>query len=841
MLQSDNLVLRADQVEAAQKAAGDLGVRSARVSIALATTVEGNGRSVAYAMAAWVEGVSPALNTWGAEDLGAKPAQTVRADLLTAKPDGGFGMTRVEAVLGPTLPMTGIGAEPALVPQVEGLTDAGRVDQWDPPFPIDRGRITQRDEVYWARHRAAPRLFLSQEQLVQAWGGGDFIIGIGKGGPSEGIGRPVPPVSPSPRLRGEGTGVRGSGDLQSASVPTSTGDFVTGVWIQGGRREALEARIGATLLGPKSGWTVPIRENAVTASQGSTNMAMLVLALGVFVLAGALGLAATAFTLAVRQQDRAHAILSATGVPRRAIVASAALQGGVLAVLGGALGVPGGVAFAAVALFALKAMMPPDLGFEAMSLEVSAPSVLSGMGLAVGFALAALAVTLRSVGRVAVVPVLRGGESPFPGGLGKRPAVLWMVLATACLGSAFTQEGPARGLLLGAGIFCFGVGVLAFALAGPPHPTRRLDRLAFLVRQIQDTAPSVLLGVVLSGLATFVLAAVAGHLKTAGTDDPRLLVSTSVPLKIDFGTEEGRRHLGFREDELAASRGMKVASFLKSPGDDVSCLNPAKPVRPRFLGVPFATAMLRPFDAQPSDAWEKLFASVPPSQPAPALADADTVAWIFESGVGKTIPWHGDREVRFVGVLEGSAMAREILISETEFRTEYPQVSSPSFFVVAPEPGQEHGVARALARVLAPLGPEIRTVREEIAALRGVQAAYMAIFLALGSFGLALGVVGAAFVALREAAARRARYALLRAVGLGRGEVALLAVAPGIVAAMLGVVLGSAACAIGSPRDIALGPVAVVVGCLILVLALVNLAIGRRWRGDNLVEALRSE
>jgi hypothetical protein len=226
---------------------------------------------------------------------------------------------------------------------------------------------------------------------------------------------------------------------------------------------------------------------------------------------------------------------------------------------------------------------------------------------------------------------------------------------------------------------------------------------------------------------------------------------------------------------------------------------------------------------------------------APAVADADTVAWTFESGVGKTIPWQGSRRARFVGVLEGSPLAREILVPEPIFRDAFPSVQAPSFFVVTP--GRQTGrlVARALARVLAPLGPEIRTVREELTAIRGVQDAYAAIFLALGSFGLALGVVGAAFIALREAAARRPRYALLRAVGLSRGEVARLAVAPGVVSAFLGVLIGTGSYAAGSPHSLSLGPVAAVAGSVLVALSLVNLAIAEGWRRNTLVEALRSE
>lgn len=791
VLQGDSLVLTDAQVAAAQAAAKETRVGSARVSAALATTVENKGRKIAYAMAAWIEGVPPGINAWAAQDLGLRESGPIRADLLVSQPDGSYVNRSIQASAGAISRMEGIGAEPAFVPVVEGITDAQRMDRWQPPFPVDLHRITKRDEDYWDRYRAAPRLFLTREQLREAWG---------------------------------------------------DSDAVTGVWIKGGDRALIESAIARFLAGSEEGAkSIPVRANAERAAQGSTDMAGLILALGAFVLAGALGLAATAFSLAVRQESRSYAILAATGVPRRSILRVAGVQGLLLAVAGSVLGILGGLGFAAGALAAMRALMPPDLGFDAMTLDARPVSFLIGAALAGLFAMASMALAVRSAGRGALVPVLRGGELPTGKGLANRFVWIWAIPAMGCLIASLSQERAARGLLFGAGLFFLAIGVTAFVLALRPNPGRRFGLMALLHRQSLGAAPSFLLGATLSGLATFALSAVAGQLRSADSNDPRLLVSTSVPVRIAFQTEEGRRRLGMSDEELSATRGMQVLSFLRSTGEDVSCLNPAKAVSPRFLGVSPDIARLRPFQTLPTDAWAELSQGAPNDRPAPALGDADTVAWTLESGIGKTIPLEGSRRAEFVGLIPNSPLAREILIPEADFKKAFPSVRSPSAFVVTPPPERERQTARAISRALAPLGPDIRTVREELGALHAVRFAYMAIFFALGLLGLALGVVAATFVALREAAAHRSRFALLRAVGAKEHLVTLLAVWPGLMSAALGICLGAGACLFGAPGSFAFAPVAAVVGSMIVVLALVNFAIARRWRNDNLVETLRSE
>jgi len=344
-------------------------------------------------------------------------------------------------------------------------------------------------------------------------------------------------------------------------------------------------------------------------------------------------------------------------------------------------------------------------------------------------------------------------------------------------------------------------------------------------------------------MAAYMLAAVASQADLKGSRDYRLILRTSVPVEISLETPEGRRRLGFTKEELEATKGIRALSFLVGPGQDASCLNPAKPVQPRFIGLPYETAREHPFFMEPKSAWMTLTSSMP-QYPAPALGDHDTVLWTLLSGVGKEMPWEGDRSVKFTGLIKGSPLAREIMVSQADFQSVYPAISSPSLFVITPaaENYQEiERVRRALQTALAPLGPEVTWVRDEIVRLKSVQLSYMALFFSLGSFGLILGMAGSAFSSAREATARRQQFALMRALGLPSKRLKGLALLPGVYSGLGGTLAGLLC---GGPSlfstELALLLVGLWAACVVSI-SVSSLFVAEQWRRDSQVEALRSE
>ena len=75
---------------------------------------------------------------------------------------GGSGSRGIVAMSGPAL-------DRDLAPQYKGMSDAERIGDWNPPFPVDLGRIRDKDEDYWDRYRAAPKAYAALETAKQLW------------------------------------------------------------------------------------------------------------------------------------------------------------------------------------------------------------------------------------------------------------------------------------------------------------------------------------------------------------------------------------------------------------------------------------------------------------------------------------------------------------------------------------------------------------------------------------------------------------------------------------------------------------------------------------------------
>ena len=166
------------------------------------------------------------------------------------------------------------------------------------------------------------------------------------------------------------------------------------------------------------------------------------------------------------------------------------------------------------------------------------------------------------------------------------------------------------------------------------------------------------------------------------------------------------------------------------------------------------------------------------------VGDEDTARWNLRL---KTGPDRGDvieyrdgrgatLRVRLVGSLpvRKSVFQGAVLIPIGEFVRRFPAEEGFRMLLVDAPPGRAGAVREALEGELGRLGLEVRTPAERLAEYYAVEHAYQEMFLALGGLGLLLGTAGLGAVVLRNVLERRAELALLTAVGIPRGRIALL-------------------------------------------------------------------
>ena len=68
------------------------------------------------------------------------------------------------------VPISGFAADRDLVPEYPGITESEDMSAWDPPFPVDLGRVRKEDEDYWHQYRTTPKAFIPLSIAQQLWG-----------------------------------------------------------------------------------------------------------------------------------------------------------------------------------------------------------------------------------------------------------------------------------------------------------------------------------------------------------------------------------------------------------------------------------------------------------------------------------------------------------------------------------------------------------------------------------------------------------------------------------------------------------------------------------------------
>ncbi len=111
-----------------------------------------------------------ALNTWAADDLGAKIGDQV--ELVYFEPESTHGQVREDTIklrLAAIVALDGAAADRNLTPEMKGVTDQASISNWDPPFPFDAARVRKKDEKYWDEYRATPKAFVSLATGRRLW------------------------------------------------------------------------------------------------------------------------------------------------------------------------------------------------------------------------------------------------------------------------------------------------------------------------------------------------------------------------------------------------------------------------------------------------------------------------------------------------------------------------------------------------------------------------------------------------------------------------------------------------------------------------------------------------
>lgn len=753
------------------------------------------------------------LNNWAASDLQVRPGDTItmtyfgvgaRDQLYTDATN-----FRVKGVVA----MTGLAADPLLTPEYPGIADADNMADWDPPFEVDLGLIREKDEDYWDTYRGTPKAFVALEAGQELWGS---------------------------RF----------GSVTSVRVAAAPGLDLA----------ATKARFTQTLIENVNPAQFnyrfePVKKQGLASSQGATDFSGLFVGFSIFLIVSAALLVGLLFRLGVEQRGKEIGTLLAVGFPQRKIRAQFLAEGGVLAAIGGLVGLAGAVFYAWLMMVGLRTWWLAAVGSPFLFLHVTVPSLATGYVISVVVILLSVWLGFRKLSKISP-PALLAGVTTVEKGKGSARRARWvgiisLVLALVTTGYAFTLEtSEATSVFFAVGAFVLISGLSFFStwLRGRHKGMKPGYGLLTTMRMAARNSPRnpgrSMLSAALVGCACFVIVAVGANRvefgkevlrKDSGAGGFALVAQSEIPLHHDLSTEAGRFELGFSDDDSEMLSHAEIIPYRFRPGDDASCLNLYQVEQPRLLGVPESQIERGGFDFQQlmetetdglANPWSLLNQEMGDNV-IPVFGDYNSVLWILHSGLGQDIVMTDERgeeiKLRFVGLLRKSIFQSELLMSEANFLKHFPSQTGYAYFLLDTAADSIDIYAQTLEETLTDYGFDATTTAEKLQNFQAVENTYLSTFQTLGGLGLLLGTLGLGIILIRNVIERRGELATLRAFGFRRATLGWIVVAENGFLLLLGILVGTISAVLAVAPHIAGGASQVPWGSLLGTLLIVFL------------------
>lgn len=741
------------------------------------------------------------LSQWLAEDLGAKPGDTVAVSYYVVGILRALEERTARFRVRDIYPMDQPGIDRTLMPDFPGMTDAENCRDWDTGLPIDSGRIRPKDEQYWETYRGTPKALINLKAGQALWSNrfGDLTairVLFPAAAPARASGS-VQLTTPSPT---NATPARTPGAAfgPAARPPGRPG---TATLALAGRHNNLAQLLRSQLSPSQFGLIVqPVRDQAKAASTQSQDFGQLFLGFSFFLVAAALLLLWVLFQFSIERRATEVGTLLALGFTPGRVRRLLLAEGAVVALLGGALGVWAGQAYARAMLAGLATLWNDAVGGAALSFHVQTRTLWIGGLAAALIAWATMGLALRRQVRQSARRLLdegAGEDEPagaFAGVSRRRhPRASRLAWAAVALAGVLILWPLARGDTAAAGFF-FGAGALLLvaglaacaawlARLGKAVSARRLTPRSLAVRSATRRSRRSLAvigllacgGFLIASIGVFRLDAVQGATRrTSGTGGFAFIGNSTQPVIHDLNTARGREAYGLDTNRLAS---VSVVPFRVRPGEDASCLNLNRAQVPQLLGVKAASLadraafrFARVARGLPADhPWLLLRHAPPDPDTVPAIADEASIVWALGKRVGDTLLYTDEQGRTFklwlVASVANSILQGNLVIDEDAFVRRFPSITGYRLFLIDAPPETSGQASAELTRALGDLGLEVKPAARRLAEFNAVQNTYLGTFQALGGLGLVLGSVGLGVVVLRNVLERRGELGLLLAVG----------------------------------------------------------------------------
>ncbi|MEC8244687.1 MAG: ABC transporter permease [Verrucomicrobiota bacterium] len=711
-----------------------------------------------------------ALNQWAANDLNATLGDKIKVSYYTVGERRKLIESSKEFILKKILPLPALlpeDQESEWTPRFPGLSDAESCGEWDTGIPIVH-KVRDRDEEYWDEYRGTPKGFVSLKAGQEMWG----------------------------NRWGSLTGLRIGKNKYS--------------------NDELAVRLRKNLKAEDAGLVFRgLRSDAKQSVESPVDFGQLFMGFSFFVITAVLAITGMLFTFSLEQRSKQIGLLRALGWKIRKIKMVFWGEGLAVAIIGSLIGVLMASFYGKAILNLLSGEWSGAVSGASFSYHATPLSIFIGGAASATVCLISMVWSARKILVREPRELLQSGhegiQNETHGQLSKKwhkwvgalfivGAIIlaWMVgLSSHQASMSFFGAG---GMLLIGGLFLF-----RSHLGGQHTGHQNLTRVSQLHRTNLGRRKGrglVTVGSMAAG--AFLVVSTGAFRKSPETNSESFRSGTggfsfwgesASPIYDDLNGKEAMELFDLNESLFSDSQ---VIPLRLREGDDASCLNLNKALRPRIYGVKTSDFSGR-FDFSDGN-WTSLNKTID-GNIIPALVDQNTLMWALKMGLGDRIQYTDGEgrpfEIELVGAFKGSMLQGALFIKEEDFLNKFKQQGGyRSFMITGPsEDGQK--LVNHLEDRLYQHGLEFRESRERLGELQTVENTYLSIFQGLGGLGMLIGTCGLGLVVARNLVERSQESALFEALGYPMKIIRKSALFEHLQLAIWGITIGSASAILG--------------------------------------------
>ena len=705
-----------------------------------------------------------ALNQWAADDLNVSLGDPVSLSFYTVGERRKLIESSRKFVLKKILPMPSPVAgeeESEWTPRFPGLSDAESCGEWDTGIPIVH-KVRDRDEEYWDNYRGTPKGFVSLRAGQEMWG----------------------------NRWGSVTGVRiDKGEYSSDELANRL-------------RENLKAEDAGLVLRS-------LRSDAEQSVESPVDFGQLFMGFSFFVIAAILAITGLLFTFSMEQRSGQIGLLQALGWKTGKIRFVFWIEGLSAAIIGSAMGVLLASIYGKVILDLLSGKWSGAVAGARFEYDASFTSIVIGSASSACICFLAMIWSTRKLLAREPRELLQSGNYGVQGDNTLAVFKSWhkwvgliFLTGSFCLAWAVgLTSNLASMTFFGAGSMLLIGGLLLFrARLG-----RAVDKESVMInlsqfdrRNLSRRSGRALVTVGSMAAGVFLVVSTGAFRKSpeespenfkSGTGGFSYWGETASPIYDDLNGNEAIELFDLNRSLLAAT---KVVPLRIREGDDASCLNLNKALRPKIYGVKPADFSGR-FEFSEGN-WTTLN-KVLDGNVVPALVDQNTMMWALKMGLGDRIQFTDGEgkpfDIELIGAFKGSMLQGALFINEEDFLDKFSQQGGYRSFMLSGKTEDAKHLAEHLEDRLLQHGVDFRESTEKLAELQKVENTYLSIFQGLGGLGMLIATFGLALVVVRNLFERSHEFALFEALGFRLSRIRKSATREHLQLALWGIFIGS--------------------------------------------------